>query len=171
MQKYGSFYWSPCVAHCIDLMLEKFSNSRYFPIIDEIIQKAKKITKFIYNHGKILSLMRSDFTNGRDLIRPAITRFATEFLSLQCLTKFKKELRQMFTCNQWVEFRHARDVMGKEVAAIVLEDKEFWLQCQQIVKISEPLVRVLRLVDGDEKPSMGYLYEAMDKAKENIKQG
>ena len=59
--------------------------------------------------------------------------------------------------------------MGKEVAAIVLEDKEFWLQCQQIVKISEPLVRVLCLVDGDQKPSMGYLYEAMDKAKENIK--
>ena len=47
MQKYGSFYWSPCVAHCIDLMLEKFSNSRHFPIIDETIQKAKKITKFI----------------------------------------------------------------------------------------------------------------------------
>ena len=55
------------------------------------------------------------------------------------------------------------------MAAIVLEDKEFWLQCQQIVKISEPLVRVLRLIDGDEKPSMGYLYEVMDKAKENIK--
>ena len=73
--------------------------------------------------------MRSDFTNGRDLIRPAITRFATEFLSLQCLTKFKKALRQMFTCDQWVESRHARDVMRKEVAAIVLEDKEFWLQC------------------------------------------
>ena len=72
----------------------------------------------------------------------------------------------MFTCDQWVESRHARDVMGKEEAAIVLEDKEFWLQRQQIVKISEPLVRVLCLVDGDEKPSMGYLYEAMDKAKE-----
>ena len=169
MQKYGTFYWSPCAAHCIDLMLENFSDKRYFPIIDETIQKAKKITKFIYNHGKILALMRSNFTNGRDLIRPTITRFATEFLSLQCLTKFKKELRQMFTCDQWVESRHARDVMGKEVVAIVLEDREFWLQCQQIVKISEPLVRVLRLVDGDEKPSMGYLYEAMDKAKENIK--
>ncbi|XP_050253685.1 uncharacterized protein LOC126699759 [Quercus robur] len=82
MQKYGTFYWSPCAAHCIDLMLENFSDKRYFPIIDETIQKAKKITKFIYNHGKILFLMRSDFTNGRDLIHPVITRFATEFLSL-----------------------------------------------------------------------------------------
>ena len=77
----------------------------------------------------------------------------------------------MFTCDQWVESQYVRDIMGKEVVAIVLEDKEFWLQCQQIVKISEPLVRVLHLVNGDEKPSMEYLYEAMDKAKENIKQG
>ncbi|KAL4614141.1 hypothetical protein ACB092_07G032600 [Castanea dentata] len=169
VQEVGVENISPCAAHCIDLMLENFSDRRYFPIIHETIQNAKKITKFIYNHGKVLSLMRSDFTNGRDLVRPAITRFAIEFLSLQCLTKFKKELRQMFTCDQWVESRYARDVMGKEVAALVLEDKVFWLQCQQIVKISEPLVRVLRLVDGDEKPSMGYLYEAMDKAKENIK--
>jgi hypothetical protein len=37
------------------------------------------------------------------------------------------------------------------------------------VKITEPLVRVFRLVDGDEKPAMGYLYEAMDRAKEEIK--
>ena len=31
-----------------------------------------------------------------------------------------------------------------------------------------PLVRVLRLVDSERKPAMGYIYEAMDKAKEAI---
>ena len=50
-----------------------------------------------------------------------------------------------------------------------LEDYLFWSQCKNIVKVSEPLVRVLRLADGNEKPAMGYLYEAMDKAKEEIK--
>lgn len=34
--------------------------------------------------------------------------------------------------------------------------------------VTEPLVKVLRLVDG-EKPAMGYLYEAMDRAKESIR--
>jgi hypothetical protein len=34
--------------------------------------------------------------------------------------------------------------------------------------VSEPLVKVLRLVDSD-KPTMGYLYEAMDRAKEAIR--
>jgi hypothetical protein len=33
--------------------------------------------------------------------------------------------------------------------------------------VSEPLIKVLRLVDSD-KPTMGYLYEAMDRAKEVI---
>ncbi|XP_050249132.1 uncharacterized protein LOC126696428 [Quercus robur] len=62
--------------------------------------------------------MRQDFTNGRELCRPAITR--------------------------------------KEISKIVLEDYSFWSQCKNIVKVSEPLVRVLRLVDGDEKPAMGW---------------
>lgn len=31
-----------------------------------------------------------------------------------------------------------------------------------------PLVKVLRLVDGDLKPIMGYVYEAIDRAKEQI---
>lgn len=34
--------------------------------------------------------------------------------------------------------------------------------------ISEPLVKVLQLVDGD-KPTMGYLYKAMHRAKEAIR--
>ena len=36
------------------------------------------------------------------------------------------------------------------------------------MKVVLPLVKVLRLVDGDAKPAMGYIYEAMDRAKEEI---
>ncbi|XP_042980257.1 uncharacterized protein LOC122310450 [Carya illinoinensis] len=168
-RKYGSFFWSPYAAHCIDLMLENFCDPRHFPIINETIMKARKITKFIYNHTWVLALMRKDFTKGHDLCRPAVTRFATNFLSIQCLLLFKKELRQMFTCDKWIVSSYSKSNIGKEIAEIVLEDREFWAQCQFIVTISEPLVRVLRLVDGDEKPAMGYLYNAMEKAKENIK--
>jgi hypothetical protein len=38
----------------------------------------------------------------------------------------------------------------------------------EVCTISEPLVKVLCLVDGD-KPAMGYLYEAMDRATESIR--
>ena len=52
-----------------------------------------------------------------------ITWFATKFLSLQCLIKFKKELRQMFTCDLWVEFGYVKDIIGNQMTAIILEDK------------------------------------------------
>ncbi|XP_065634100.1 uncharacterized protein LOC112022367 [Quercus suber] len=150
-------------------MLENIANPRWFPLVDEVIKKAKKITKFIYNHGVVLDLMREDFTNGRELCCPTITRFATNCLSLQSMLRFKKELRQMFTCDKWLSCSHAKIAVGKEISKIVLKDYSFWSQCKNIVRVSEPLVRVLRLVDGDEKPAIGYLYEAMDKAKEEIK--
>lgn len=37
------------------------------------------------------------------------------------------------------------------------------------LKVMGPLVRVLRLADSEKKPAMGYIYEAMDKAKEAIR--
>jgi hypothetical protein len=39
---------------------------------------------------------------------------------------------------------------------------------EEVCTINEPLVKVLRLVNGD-KPAMGYLYEAMVRAKESIR--
>ena len=44
----------------------------------------------------------------------------------------------------------------------------FWRGVEEACLVSEPIVKVLRLVDG-EKPAMAYLYEAMDRAKEAIR--
>ena len=68
-------------------------------------------------------------------------------------------------------------INGSNLDMLEMSLERRWLQLfwkiksfgYNVNKISEHLVKVLRLVDGDEKPSMGYLYEAMDKAKENIK--
>ncbi|KAJ8434364.1 hypothetical protein Cgig2_031610 [Carnegiea gigantea] len=44
-------------------------------------------------------------------------------------------------------------------------------KCQRndVLKVHEPLVRVLRPIDGDDKPTMAYIYEAMVRAKHAIK--
>ncbi|KAL0012283.1 hypothetical protein SO802_007391 [Lithocarpus litseifolius] len=44
----------------------------------------------------------------------------------------------------------------------------FWNTVVYSLKVSGPIVRVLRLVDGEKRPAMGYIYEAMDRAKEAI---
>jgi hypothetical protein len=42
--------------------------------------------------------------------------------------------------------------------------------CEAVFEFFEPLVKVLRLVDGDVKPSMGFLYGELLKAKREIKE-
>ena len=54
MEKYEQIYWTPCAAHCIDLMLEDIGKDRK---IVGIVKKAQNLTKFIYNHGWALSAM------------------------------------------------------------------------------------------------------------------
>jgi len=55
MERFPSLFWSPCAAHCLDLMLEDIGNLKEFkkPIV-----RARHVTTFIYRHCRILSLMR-----------------------------------------------------------------------------------------------------------------
>ena len=46
---------------------------------------------------------------------------------------------------------------------------EFQKSYNIAIKVGEPLVKVLRMVNGDDRPSMGYINERMRKAKEEIK--
>ncbi|XP_058733414.1 uncharacterized protein LOC131605031 [Vicia villosa] len=108
------------------------------------------VTTFIYNHTYIVSLMKK-YTGGRDIVRPGLTRFATQFLQLQAI--YGKENKGQ----------------GYEARKIVMS-RDFWSKANDILKVFEPFVKVLRLVDGDEKPTMGFIYDAIDRAKQAIQQ-
>ena len=71
MERHPTLFWTPCAAHCLDLMLEDIGKISF---VKDIVESSKSITKFIYNHTTVLSLMRR-FTNNKELVRPAITRF------------------------------------------------------------------------------------------------
>ncbi|KAL2328047.1 hypothetical protein Fmac_021474 [Flemingia macrophylla] len=162
-EKRKKIYWTPCAAHCIDLMLEDIGK---MPNIKKTIQRAISLVGFIYNHTSTLSMLRF-FTGGRELVRHAITRFATSYLSLERIHQEKTNIRKMFVSEEWNENKLSKDAKGKEVTKTVLMPS-FWKNVVYILKVMAPLVKVLRLVDSEKKPVMGYIYEAMDKAKETI---
>ena len=49
---------------------------------------------------------------------------------------------------------------------LVSLQESFWAGVEEVCAISEPLVKVLRLVDG-EKPAMGYLYAVLSEPDRN----
>lgn len=164
MEKRKKLYWTPCAAHCIDLMLEDFEKKT--TIHRETISKGKKLTQYIYSKASLISLLQH-FTKGKDLVRPAVTRFATSYLTLGCLNENKGALVRMFTSNEWISSKFAKTEEGKKIEEVVM-DKDFWKDIVTCCKGAFPLIKVLRLVDSDEQPAMGLIYEAMDQAKEKI---
>ena len=47
-------------------------------------------------------------------------------------------------------------------------DKEFWKNISNYLRGVLPLIKVLCMVDSNEKPTMRFIYEEMDIAKEKI---
>jgi len=77
------------------------------------------------------------------------------------------DVKTMFLSQHWRALSISRNPEGEGMCRQVSYDQSFWARVEEVCAISEPLVRVLWLVDGG-KPAMGYMYEAMDRAKEAI---
>ncbi|CAL9119038.1 unnamed protein product [Musa textilis] len=74
----------------------------------------------------------------------------------------------MFTSEKWVTSKWTKETKGKRATDIILMSS-FWNHVVYILKVMDPLTRVLRLVDNKNKSAMRYIYEVMDRAKETIK--
>ncbi|XP_020276975.1 uncharacterized protein LOC109851316 isoform X2 [Asparagus officinalis] len=80
-KEYPHLYWIPCAAHCINLMLKDIGK---LPSVKLTLSRAMELTGFIYSHAWVLKLMRGQ-TNGKELLRLAVTRFATSFMTLSSI--------------------------------------------------------------------------------------
>ncbi|KAL4276705.1 hypothetical protein AHAS_Ahas20G0233900 [Arachis hypogaea] len=119
--EFPKLYWSPCAAHCVNLMFQD-------------IGKLQEVG------GKY-------------------------FVQLQLAQK--DPLRAMVTSKEFTSSAYSKEAKAKKFVDQVLDSK-FWSQCTDIVKLTEPLVRVLRIVDSEDRPAMGFLYQAIYKAREEM---
>ncbi|XP_028059225.1 uncharacterized protein LOC114262958 isoform X2 [Camellia sinensis] len=136
------------------------------PRLKKTFERGIAVHDYIYNRPTLLNMMRR-YTNLKNLIKPAKTRFATAFLTLSRMHQQKNNLRKMVTSEDWTSRKWAKEPQDKRMAQTLLMPS-FWNTVVFALKVSGPLVKVLRLVDTEKKPPMGYIYEAMDRAKECI---
>ncbi|CAI8586277.1 unnamed protein product [Vicia faba] len=73
----------------------------------------------------------------------------------------------MVTSKEWTSSAYVKEAKAKQFVDQVL-DSGFWSKCVDVVKPTEPLVRVLRIVDSEDKPAMGILYKSIVKAREEM---
>ncbi|XP_075663461.1 uncharacterized protein LOC142633069 [Castanea sativa] len=135
--------------------------------VAKLAKRVSKITMFIYNRVALQAWLRTR-KNWTEIVRPGPTRFATTFIALGSLKEHKHDLQVLVTSKFYVESRYAKDKKAKAVVKIIL-DNQFWNDCHVIVHIMSPLICLLRIVDSDKKPAMGYVYDGMFRVIDGIK--
>ncbi|XP_059628104.1 uncharacterized protein LOC132270906 [Cornus florida] len=161
---FPTVFWTPCAAHCVDLMLSDFRELEW---INTILEQAKSISRFIYNHSFVLNMMRR-YTFGIDLVDLGATRFATDFMTLKRMVNVKHNLHSMITSEEWMECPYSKKVGGSAMLDYI-GSQQFWSSCILIVRLTDPLLRLLRMVGSEKRPAMGYVYAGIYRAKETIK--
>ncbi|KAF5478442.1 hypothetical protein F2P56_005001 [Juglans regia] len=163
MSKYNSLFWSPCASYCVDKMLEDIGKQEW---VATVLEEAKSITRYIYSNAWTLNMMKK-FTCGRELIRPRMTRFVTNFLSLRSIVIQEDNLKHMFSHTDWLSSIYSKGLDAQAMKSLLNLDR-FWKYAHEAVSVSEPLVKILRIVEGD-MPAMGYIYEGLERVKVAIK--
>jgi hypothetical protein len=145
--------WTSCGSHTINLMLQGISS---LPRFKKVLEQAKAFTIFFCGHTRTLDCMRH-FTDGREIIRSRVTRFASAFLTLTSILEKKDQLRKMVVDSMWDTLTDVKSKKGKNATATMM-NPTFWKDVKMCLSVFEPLVNVLCLVDRAVKPSMGFLF-------------
>ncbi|KAB5573694.1 hypothetical protein DKX38_000888 [Salix brachista] len=84
-------------------------------------------------------------------------------------TLLEKEdnLKNMFSHSECLSSMHRTRPEAQAIKSLLCQDR-FWKSAHEAVIVSEPLIKILRIVDGD-MPAMGYVYEGIERAKAAIK--
>lgn len=75
----------------------------------------------------------------------------------------RSTLREMFVSTFWSQCPWQKEEQGIIVSKAILSTK-FWDALEDCLRASQPILRVLRLVDSDEKPTMGYVHAGLGRA-------
>ena len=87
---------------------------------------------------------------------------------MKSLHDHKHDFQALMTRKFFVDSRYSKDDKSRVILSIILDHK-FCNDCLIVVKLMAPLVRLLCISDCDERPSMGYVYEDVYRARLGIK--
>jgi hypothetical protein len=91
MQSNPHMYVQGCVAHCLDLLLEDWSKQLW---TKRLMKKARRICTFVKNHHASQAMFQR-FSPNLSIRVPTETRFATNFIMIDCLRLLHNALERM----------------------------------------------------------------------------
>ncbi len=144
-QEYPTIVWQPCVAHTINLILKEVGK---MPDHDMVIQSARKICGWLYNHSKLHAMVTT--TIGGELVKWNATRFGTNYMFLQSFLRKRDQFMKCMASSSFMQSEFSGTAEGR-YAHTYLSSKGWW---ENIEAITTQAMYSLRFADEDKNPNL-----------------
>jgi hypothetical protein len=170
-----------CAPHVLSLLLKDIGKIQ---VVKAVLEKVRKVLNRFWGRKRWCRMKLREVTERNQgvklgLYRAAPTRFAGHVKEMGRMLRLKAELKYIVDLPEYrqQDFGKKRaddadgddDVVGEGgIRAIVLDEPGFWEPMIEALKVMTPVVKLLRLCDG-EKPAVGKIYDRMFLLQDRVK--
>ncbi|CAI5460573.1 unnamed protein product [Closterium sp. Yama58-4] len=152
-KKYPHLEIVPCATHVLDLLLKDFGGMDW---AQEVVPVATDMIAFLRSHTWTRAFLRCPELHGEakslQPLRPAGTRFGTQYIAVSRLREIRQQLVKMVTHPDWEE-KGRKQQTGKTFEKAVM-DLDWWKKVDTFVKVMGLPYKVMRKTDGPAKGMM-----------------
>jgi hypothetical protein len=134
--EYLHIAWQPYLTHTINLMLKTIDE---FLDHESVIDSAKLIVRWLYNHGKLHTMMKNAI--GGNLVRRNTTCFGTNYLFLESFLRRKDCFMQWMATPQLQKSGYLIPML--EYMHMLVSSLSWWDNLKRIVEFVQPLYAFL----------------------------
>ncbi|CAI5509032.1 unnamed protein product [Closterium sp. Naga37s-1] len=155
----------PCATHVLDLMMEDVGKMGW---AKGLVEKGGMMINFVRNHHFTRAYMKKG--GGKQVLKPAGTRFGTQYIALARLCEVRGGLAKMVLSDEWNEWTAAdkdRKIVADMFRAAVM-DEEWWGLAGFFTSLMAVPFKAMRATDSSAKGMMGKMYVIMLQLTEDM---
>ncbi|CAI5498629.1 unnamed protein product [Closterium sp. Naga37s-1] len=139
----------PCATHVRDLLME---------------DRCGDMITYVHNHHFTRNYLRTGAVKGgkgKHLVKPAGTRFGTNFIALSRLCQLRPTLSQMVLREEYANWGMGTSKLAADTFRGHVMDDEWWTKATYLVELLALPFKVMRATDSNAKGMMGTIYDLM----------
>ncbi|CAI5496077.1 unnamed protein product [Closterium sp. Naga37s-1] len=158
----------PCATHVLDLLMEDVGKITW---CKEIVDRCGDMITYVRNHHFTRNYLRSGAVKGgkgKQLVKPAGTRFGTNYIALSRLVQLRSTLSQMVLSEEYANWSAGAWKLTADTFRGHVMDDAWWKNATYLVELLKIPFKVMRATDSSAKGMMGTIYDLMLQLTEDV---
>ncbi|CAI5529999.1 unnamed protein product [Closterium sp. Naga37s-1] len=158
----------PCATHVMDLMMEDIGKMAWSK---KLVDRADEMIRFVRRHHMTRAFLGDTKEHGQralQALKPAGTRFGTQYIALERLCELQQTLTLLVTGKRWEKWAVGDRKANAEVFNGYVLDLAWWKGAAFFVKLMKVPFMVMRNTDSSAQGMMGRLYDMMLQLIEDV---